>query len=396
MSEPNIPLSIYLHFPWCVAKCPYCDFNSFANKDPAVPEQRYVDVLLADLEWQRQHFSIDQRVISVFMGGGTPSLFSPEAMARIIETLRRNFLLADQVEITMEANPGTLERGRFRAYREAGINRVSLGVQSFDDAQLKRLGRIHSSNEARIAAEELHAAGLTNFNLDLMYGLPEQSVEAALQDVAEALRLEPAHLSHYQLTIEPGTPLAANPPPLPDDDATAVMLDGCQNLLGHAGFSRYEVSAYARADRQCQHNLNYWRFGDYLGVGAGAHGKISGPGGVVRTQRLREPRRYLAASPQDLQKQVVTTEQLPFEFLLNTLRLVDGFTPALFEQRTGLPFEAIKSLWNQAVTDRLVESGGRGTRRATPLGYAFMNDLLARFLPDRRDTRAETPSTTRV
>lgn len=384
MNPQDIPLSVYLHFPWCVSKCPYCDFNSFANKEAQLPEQRYVDSLLADLAMQRERFAVARPVLSVFMGGGTPSLFSPDAMARVMDFLRANFRLAENAEVTMEANPGTLERGRFQAYREAGINRVSLGVQSFDDAKLKRLGRIHSAADARRAAEELHAAGLANFNLDLMYGLPEQSVAAAVADIAAALALRPAHVSHYQLTMEPGTPFAADPPALPDDDDIATMLQECQALLAGAGFSRYEVSAYAREGRRCRHNLNYWLFGDYLGAGAGAHGKLTTDAGILRTQQTREPRRYMSTAVEALTVTAVVPPQIPFEFMLNGLRLLDGFSTAEFCSRTGLDWAAVAAAWERGVAAGLLVST-RGARHcATARGFDFLNEALVGFLPAAR------------
>ena len=339
------PLGLYLHFPWCVSKCPYCDFNSHAVRD-ALPEARYVEALLADLEAEvaaDPALAAGQRTLtSVFLGGGTPSLFSPEAIGRVLEGARRCLPFATDVEITMEANPGTIERGRFAGYAGAGINRVSLGAQSFDAAALRRLGRIHSPDDTRRAAAELHAAGLVNFNLDLMYALPGQSSAQALQDVDSALALAPAQVSHYNLTLEPGTAFAAQPPPdLPADDEVETMLELAAAHLATAGFRRYEVSAYARAGRECRHNLNYWRFGDYLGIGAGAHGKLSAAPGataprdagalqVRRTLRPREPRRYLGQQPAATTITPVAAAQLPFEFMLNALRLVEGVELGLY------------------------------------------------------------------
>ena len=384
MNPQDIPLAVYLHFPWCVSKCPYCDFNSFANKEAQLPEQRYVDSLLADLAAQHERFAVERPVTSVFMGGGTPSLFSPDAMARVMDFLRANFLLSEDAEVTMEANPGTLERGRFQAYREAGINRVSLGVQSFDNAKLKRLGRIHSAADACRAAEELHAAGLGNFNLDLMYALPEQGVAAAVADIAAALALRPAHVSHYQLTMEPGTPFAADPPALPDDDDIAAMLQECQALLASEGFSRYEVSAYAREGRRCRHNLNYWLFGDYLGAGAGAHGKLTTDAGILRTQQTREPRRYMSTAVEALTVTAVVTPQIPFEFMLNGLRLLGGFSTAEYCSRTGLDWAAVAAAWERGVQAGLLMSTPDDRHCATSRGFDFLNDALVGFLPAAR------------
>src|SRR5882757_7170891 len=335
------PLSLYLHFPWCVRKCPYCDFNSYTLHGE-LEENRYLEALERDLQSQSTEVA-GREVISIFMGGGTPSLFSPAAIGRVLGAVKNNLRLAADVEVTMEANPGTIERGRFAEYRAAGINRVSLGAQTFDAKRLTALGRIHSPDETRRAAEELHAAGLTNFNLDLMYALPGQDVSAALSDVESALALEPTHLSHYQLTLEPGTVFAAQPPELPSDDAAAEILVVCGAHLAEAGFAQYEVSGYAQPGRQCRHNLNYWTFGDYLGVGAGAHGKLTfAPDTIVRTAQPREPRRYLATAPAAaLTRKNVPTADLPFEFMLNALRLVDGFEVGTFVARTGLEWEQV-------------------------------------------------------
>ena len=382
MNPLDIPLAVYLHFPWCVSKCPYCDFNSFANKEGALPETRYVDALLADLAQQIEFFGRDRAISSVFMGGGTPSLFSPTALARVLAGARQLVPFAADVEVTMEANPGSIERGRFTEYRAAGINRVSLGAQSFSGKHLQALGRIHGPEETRQAASELHAAGLSNFNLDLMYGLPNQTVTEAGDDLRAALALEPQHLSHYQLTIEVGTPLAAAPPLLPDDDLIDAMLTNCQQLLAAQGFTRYEVSAYARAGRQCRHNCNYWQFGDYLGVGAGAHGKLTTAAGVVRTTRLREPRKYLAAPATELAQHRVAGTELPFEFMLNALRLVDGFDQKLFESRTGLDFAALAPQLAAFANQGLLESPLRGRWRCSARGLLFLNQILEGFLPE--------------
>ena len=401
----DAPLALYVHFPWCVAKCPYCDFNSFALRGE-LPTGDYLDALGRDLDAQLDWFArhgvalARRPVNSIFMGGGTPSLFAPEALGHWLEQLRTRLALATDVEITLEANPGTIERGRFEGYRDAGINRVSLGAQSFGAAQLALLGRIHAPDDTRRAAEELHAVGLANFNLDLMYALPQQTPAMARADVAAALALQPAHVSHYQLTLEPGTTFAALPPAeLPDDDMAERMLAECLELLERDGFERYEVSAYARRGARCRHNLNYWGFGDYLGIGAGAHGKISAAdaadaaavdaGGALRiwrTTRPREPRRYLA-DPVTLQVTEVPPEQRPFEFLLNALRQVDGFDAAQFELATGLRWAD-----QDAATRPLLERGllvqdvpgrdGATTRiRATARGLHFLNDLLVEYLP---------------
>jgi putative oxygen-independent coproporphyrinogen III oxidase len=398
------PLALYVHFPWCVRKCPYCDFNSHTLHG-ALPEADYVDALLNDLALQTPAAQ-GRELHSIFLGGGTPSLFSPRALARLLDGVRDRLACQAALEITLEANPGTIERGRFADYRAAGVSRVSLGAQSFDAQQLQRLGRIHSADDTRRAVEELHAAGLTNFNLDLMYGLPGQRIAQALADVEQAVALQPAHLSHYQLTLEPGTVFAGRPPAgMPDTDLAADMQLACQEQLAAAQFQQYEVSAYARAGAQCRHNLNYWQFGDYLGIGAGAHGKCTrlddGVLLVERSTRPREPRRYLAsltaadvaaaakacadtsadAAPAiGLARSVVPAAELPFEFLLNALRLNAGFEQREFEARTGLALALLDAGFALAQQRGLLEH--RGTRwRASALGFNFLNDLLALLLP---------------
>jgi putative oxygen-independent coproporphyrinogen III oxidase len=380
------PLSLYVHFPWCVRKCPYCDFNSHTLRGE-LPEMQYIEALERDLAAQAQDVK-ERPIISVFLGGGTPSLFSPDAIARLLEFTREHLDLPATAEVTMEANPGTIERGVFSGYRAAGVNRVSLGAQSFDPRKLTALGRIHSPDETRRCAEELHAAGLTNFNLDLMYALPGQDVAGAVSDIEQALALSPAHLSHYQLTIEAGTVFAAAPPPLPTDDAGAEMLQACQEHLARRGYSQYEVSAYARPERRCRHNLNYWSFGDYLGIGAGAHGKLTFPqsGTIVRTTQLREPRRYLAAEPGANKRSVVGSAELPFEFMLNALRLTHGFEIDTFAARTGLPWEGLEAI-RPLTAKGLLEVQGRRCR-PTPLGSRFLNDVLVAFMPENAGDRA--------
>ena len=376
------PLSLYVHLPWCVRKCPYCDFNSYTLKG-ALPEAAYLAALERDLESQARGLE-GRPVISLFFGGGTPSLFAPEAIGRVIEATRRHFIVAANAEITLEANPGTVERGRFEGYRAAGVNRVSLGAQSFDARQLQALGRIHSPEETRRAAEELHAAGLSNFNLDLMYALPGQDVSAAVRDIDAALALQPAHLSHYQLTLEPGTQFAARPPQLPEDDTAAEMLMACQERLTDAGFAQYEVSAYARPGRECRHNLNYWLFGDYVGAGAGAHGKLTdaATSTVVRTAQQREPRRYQAAAPHAITRAPVPARDLPFEFMMNALRLTRGFAPALFTARTGLDWSAVAPVIGRLEARGLLEFTDE-LCKPTPRGVRFLNESLVEFLPEK-------------
>jgi oxygen-independent coproporphyrinogen-3 oxidase len=374
------PRARYAHFPWCVQKCPYCDFNSYTLKDQ-LPEERYLDALLRDLDAQAG--AVEGRPLSsMFFGGGTPSLFAPGALARLIEHARARLGFEGDVEITLEANPGTIERGRFSEYRAAGISRVSLGAQSFDERQLKRLGRIHSADETRRAAEELHAAGLANFNLDLMYALPDQTPEQAEADLRAALALEPAHISQYHLTIEPGTVFAAAPPTQPDEDIVEQMLDRSLQLLGAAGFEQYEVSGYARPAARCAHNLNYWTFGDYLGIGAGAHGKVSdvSRGLIFRTQQPREPRRYLAADPAAVTRRAIAARDLPFEFAMNGFRLTEGFTDTLFEARTGLPIAILEGALG-SIGNRGLVARAPGSWRATPQGFRFLNEILVELLP---------------
>ena len=380
------PLALYVHMPWCVRKCPYCDFNSHALK-AARPDAGYVDALIRDFELERPSIE-GRRIETVFFGGGTPSLFSPDDYARLLEALRARAAFADDAEITLEANPGAIERGAFAAYRGAGINRVSLGAQTFSAEALEALGRIHSPQETRRAAEELHAAGLANFNLDLMYALPAQTIEQALADVASACALAPAHVSHYQLTLEPGTVFHARPPTLPSEDAAWAMQLECQQRLADAGYAQYEVSAYARPGARCRHNLNYWSYGDYLGIGAGAHGKLSLalPARIVRTLKPRMPGAYLAAVQAAREGSAVGERtpvdpgELPFEFMLNALRLNEGFGNAQFVARTGLDLERIAAPLRAAERRGLIEICADGWR-PTALGRRFLNDLQAGFLP---------------
>jgi len=373
------PLALYAHFPWCVQKCPYCDFNSYTLRDQ-LPEQRYIDMLLRDFDAQATGME-GRAISSVFLGGGTPSLFSPAAIAQLLEHVHSSLGFDAAVEVTLEANPGTIERGRFSEYRAAGITRVSLGAQSFDPRQLARLGRIHSADETRRAAEELHAAGIANFNLDLMYALPEQTADDAEADLRAALALAPAHISQYHLTIEPGTVFAAAPPVQPADDIVEDMLERSLRILVEAGFEQYEVSGYARPGARCAHNLNYWNFGDYLGIGAGAHGKITDAalGLVTRTQQTREPRRYLAADPSALVRTPIAVRDLPFEFAMNGFRLVEGFDDQLFEGRTGLSAGILERALAPVQARGLVDHANQHWR-ATPQGFRFLNDILVTLL----------------
>ncbi len=378
-----IPLALYIHTPWCARKCPYCDFNSHEARGP-VPEQAYVDALLADLEqdlprvWGR-------RIDSMFIGGGTPSLFSAEALERLLSGLRARLPLRPDLEITLEANPGTVERGQFAEFREIGVNRLSIGVQSFSDDQLQRLGRIHDRRDAFAAAEAAHAAGLENFNLDLMFGLPGQTVEQALADIANAIALQPAHLSYYQLTLEPNTAFHRAPPTLPDDETTSLIQERAQAELARRGYRQYEVSAYARDGWRCRHNLNYWEFGDYLGIGAGAHGKLTDPaaGRIHRLWKLKQPRDYLASAgtPVGIGGDAPIPEvDLPLEFLMNALRLVEGVPAELFVERAGLPLAALEPALGRARGCGLLVADSERLQ-PTELGLRFLNDLLQEFMP---------------
>jgi putative oxygen-independent coproporphyrinogen III oxidase len=388
------PLALYVHMPWCVRKCPYCDFNSHAAPE-VIPQTQYVDALIEDLAIDAG--AAQGRALgSIFFGGGTPSLFAPDEVGRFLEAARSRVPFAPDIEVTLEANPGTVEHGRFSGYRDAGINRVSLGAQTFDADQLRTLGRIHGSGDIARAVEEVRSAGLENFNLDLMYGLPAQTPQQALADLDAALALEPAHISHYQLTLEPGTVFYHRPPPLPDSDAIWQMQLDCQAKLASHGYEHYEVSAYARAGRRSRHNLNYWQFGDYIGVGAGAHGKLTWLAGeertrlaVVRSARVKQPREFLrrAAADRISDRFQVATEELPFEYMLNVLRLTDDFGEGEFVARTGLPFVTIARAIDEAQRKRLLEREASGQWRVTELGQRFLNDLQALFLPERADDR---------
>jgi oxygen-independent coproporphyrinogen-3 oxidase len=371
-------VAVYVHLPWCVRKCPYCDFNSHAAP-ASIPEDAYVTALLADLDADLD-LARGRAVGSVFLGGGTPSLFSAVAIETLIRGVAARLPLVPGAEITMEANPGTIEHGRFEGYAAAGINRVSLGAQSFDPGILAALGRIHGPDEIGIAVSELAAAGIVNFNLDLMYALPKQTREGALADLEAAIALAPAHLSHYQLTLEPGTTFHHRPPVLPDDDTAFEMQLDCQRLLAARGFEQYEISGYARPGRQCRHNLNYWRFGDYLGIGAGAHGKATVGGAVIRTEKVRSPRIYLSGGGRSGgQRRRVAAAELPFEYMLNALRLHEGFTRVGFESATGLAAAVIEPPLRKLASRGLIAEAG-DVLRPTELGFRFLNDLQGAFL----------------
>ena len=381
MTRP--PLSLYLHLPWCVRKCPYCDFNSH-TAGTAAPRARYIAALLADLEQEAAH--ADARpLLSIFFGGGTPSLFPPAEIAELIDAIAARFELAADIEITMEANPGTVESGDPEGYRAAGVNRLSIGAQSFDAAALAILGRIHSVADISRAVLAAQSAGFDNINIDVMYGLPGQDVDGALSDLRAAIALAPSHLSWYQLTLEANTVFAARPPPgMPDADLSGDIQDAGQALLAAHGYEQYEVSAYARDRQECRHNMNYWSFGDYLAVGAGAHGKITDAAGVWRYSKPANPLAYMeameAARPAAAAKRL-DEDELVFEFMLNALRLNREVDLDLFQQRTGLPAAVLAARLAPVAGKGLIEELASGAWRATGLGQRFLNDLQAEFLP---------------
>ena len=380
------PLALYIHIPWCVKKCPYCDFNSHGQK-AELPVANYIAALTRDLEqdlpqvWGRS-------ISSVFFGGGTPSLFSGAAIGEILSMASARLRFAPNCEITLECNPGTVEHDRFENYLAAGVNRLSFGVQSFDDGCLERLGRIHNAAKAREAVLKAQDAGFANINLDLMYALPEQTLAMALNDIEQAIALNPQHLSHYQLTLEPNTLFAAKPPAgIPEMDDAWDMQEACIARMSDAGFSQYEVSAYAREGRRCQHNLNYWTYGDYLGIGAGAHGKISSghDGRILRRWKPKHPETYIACAGTQAGiggDEFVLPETRPFDYMLNALRLVDGFSLADFEFRTGLGRESIAPQLDQAVQNGWMEISGDWAK-PTELGMRFANDVMGLFLVNK-------------
>lgn len=384
LTLPHLPpLSLYVHLPWCVRKCPYCDFNSHAMGENA-PLERYIDALLSDLDAEAE-LAGDRELTSVFLGGGTPSVFSPGQIDRLLEGIDERFMLEDAAEITMEANPGTVECGDQAGYRRAGINRLSIGAQSFSPQSLAVLGRVHGVDDIGRAVREARDAGFDNINIDLMYGLPGQDVAAALFDIEQATRLQPQHLSWYQLTLEPNTIFHARPPAgLPDEEQSFAIQERGQALLADLGFEQYEVSAYARDSLRCRHNLNYWSYGDYLAVGAGAHGKISDEVGIWRYAKPANPKQYM----ETMETGTKTAEPRPvppadrlFEFMLNALRLNEGFSERRFMARTGLPAELLRERLQPAVEKGLMSESGGNFWRSTALGRRFLNDLQADFLP---------------
>lgn len=381
MNEKTLsPISLYIHFPWCVRKCPYCDFNSHEARN-GIPENRYIDALLSDLSIDLALLPRPSELSSIFMGGGTPSLFSPEALQRLLVGVKRLMILSDQCEITLEANPGAVESYKFQEFRSLGINRLSIGAQSFNDKHLSKLGRIHSAKEAAHAFENAEHAGFNNINLDLMFGLPDQTKQEAIKDVRTTLSLKPAHISFYQLTLEPNTYFHKFPPRLPREESIISMQSSCQQLLAESGYIQYEISAYARNGRQCRHNLNYWRFGDYLGIGAGAHGKISRtrPANIIRTIKPKHPDHYLTglweSSPETIQ-----LAELPLEFVMNHLRLTDGFNLEFYTSATGLGRESLDpGLARCLALELLLERDGRIFCSET--GWNFLDNILEKFVP---------------
>jgi len=383
MPDPAPPLSLYVHLPWCVRKCPYCDFNSYTGGDDA-SRHRYLDALCKDLEAEAQRAG-DRPLTSVFLGGGTPSLFRADEIGRLLDVMRSQLACAEDVEITMEANPGAVERGNLAGYRDAGVNRLSIGAQSFDARRLAALGRIHGVEDITATAREAAAAGFDDVNIDIMYALPGQDVAGALADIDAAARLRPTHLSWYQLTLEPNTVFHARPPQdLPDEDRSFEIQQAGETRLAELGFERYEVSAWARHGRRCRHNLNYWTFGDYLAVGAGAHGKLTLSEGILRYRKPANPLHYMQqmqAGGDRGAEEIVSGSDLLFEFMLNALRLADGFDEQLFTARTRLPLPLLRERLAPLVTRGLVAGAAGGRWWPTPRGRQFLNDLQAHFLP---------------
>lgn len=373
------PISLYIHFPWCIQKCPYCDFNSHALKN-GIPEQAYVDALLTDLENDLGLLTTERSVNSIFMGGGTPSLFSPEALNRLLDGVRQGMPLSEDCEITLEANPGTFESAKFREFRNLGINRLSIGIQSFNDRHLQKLGRIHDSAEAIKAVEIAGLAGFDNLNLDLMFGLPDQSETEALEDINTAIDLNPSHLSFYQLTLEPNTYFHKFPPKLPEDETIYATQRACQNLLAQHGYQQYEISAFARQGFQCRHNRNYWRFGDYLGIGAGAHGKISRtlPHDIVRTVKPKSPEQYLR-QPTTSSIETIAVEQLPLEFLMNHLRLREGFCLDDYRALTGLVPDTLQPALTRCLQRGLLVEQQQQIS-CSEKGWDFLDLILEKFI----------------
>lgn len=374
------PLSLYIHIPWCIKKCPYCDFNSHAVKTD-LPEIAYVNVLLNDLSADLEKFAIDRQIESVFFGGGTPSLFSPKALDRLLEGIQQRTRLSDKVEITLEANPGTFESAKFKEFYALGINRLSIGIQSFNNNLLAKLGRVHNGREAVKAAEIAHEAGFENFNLDLMFGLPGALSADSLEDIKTAISLGPSHISFYQLTLEPNTLFHKFPPELPDEETTFSTQQQCQALLDEAGYQQYEISAYSKTGKQCRHNLNYWQFGDYLGIGAGAHGKISLslPDRIIRTSKVKKPELYLQNPSNITSEQSIPVKELPLEYVMNHLRLKQGFTMSNYQAQTGLEPGTLDPGLSDNLNQGLIEFV-ENRYRCTDKGWNFLDSVLQKFM----------------
>ncbi len=373
-------ISLYIHFPWCIRKCPYCDFNSHAVKN-GIPEAEYVDALLTDLAADLALLPSPRRVDSIFMGGGTPSLFSASALQRLLDGISRQLAISPDCEITLEANPGSFESAKFREFRRIGINRLSIGIQSFNDRHLAKLGRVHNAGEALAAVEIARDAGFDNLNLDLMFGLPEQSQGEMLADIDQAVALNPSHVSFYQLTLEPNTYFHRFPPQLPEDEAIFTAQQLCQRRLADQGYRQYEISAYARDGFPCRHNRNYWQFGDYLGIGAGAHGKItqSLPDRILRTAKAKSPEAYLRA-PTDASREAIAVDQLPLEFVMNQLRLRDGFDLDDYRARTGLSADTLEPALGRCIEQGLLIRQ-RQRVLCTDQGWNFLDEILEKFIP---------------
>ena len=375
------PLSLYIHIPWCIKKCPYCDFNSHAIKD-GTPESAYIDALLNDLDKDLQLYDITRPISSIFIGGGTPSLFSPDSIDRLLRGIERRATLKNNLEITLEANPGTFESHKFAELRALGINRLSIGIQSFNDKLLKKLGRVHSAHEAIVAAEIAHQAGFENFNLDLMFGLPDSSPDDSKSDVATAISLKPAHISFYQLTLEPNTYFHKFPPQLPNDELIFSTQKHCQKLLADHGYQQYEVSAYSQTGMQCRHNVNYWQFGDYLGIGAGAHGKITQtlPHKIIRSFKPKSPEQYLSDTHKNGGVGVISVADLPLEFVMNHLRLKQGFTMETYQSTTGLALATLESAISACLKQELLICQDNHYY-CSEQGWNFMDNVLEKFMP---------------
>ncbi len=379
-NSPLPPLSLYIHIPWCIKKCPYCDFNSHAVKSE-LPESKYIDALLDDLKFDLERFNIARPLQSIFIGGGTPSLFSPEAVDRLLNGIKQQIQWAEDIEITLEANPGTFESTKFAEFNHLGINRLSIGIQSFHDDLLTKLGRVHNKNEAIKAAEIAHQSGFDNYNLDLMFGLPGAKPGDSENDIAQAINLKPTHISFYQLTLEPNTWFHKFPPKLPDDDSIFQTQLNCQTLLASAGYRQYEISAYSHTNRKCRHNLNYWQFGDYLGIGAGAHGKISLdlPNRIIRTSKTKSPELYLQNPSKISVELEVNLNELPLEYVMNQFRLRSGFSIQDFKAYTGLSPTALEPGLTTCLNQKLIEST-ENNYRCTEKGWNFLDTVLQNFI----------------